>query len=186
MLFVSNAIVDAGPTPSQKPISKYKPIPKGGKEHLVTEVPTGVAAMKKVTLESFALFPLALLPLAVFPLTWTHPNPAGKIRLYHGAEKDIPGGHVNLALSSQAGDFSNRPSFYLTDRPRAALQFACLADSVFYGDPEQIVAAEMWIIEYEWDGGGANIHTFSGTNDPAWKGVRFISRFLYGSAYGQE
>jgi hypothetical protein len=139
---------------ARNPISKYKP-PKKKTAKSSTTATSNAGKRKR---------------FEVVPRAYTPANPSGKIKLYHGAEKDF--GELDFGKSSQAGDFSNGPSFYLTDRERAALQFDCLADAVFFGEPEEIAAAEMHVIEYEWDGTGADIHKFTGLSDPDWEGYQ--------------
>ncbi|KAG5652737.1 hypothetical protein H0H81_003936 [Sphagnurus paluster] len=166
LLCVATAVVEAGPTPVKTPFkgtaarnvctprqprSKYtKPIPKGKKETVMTGRTSSKAGAgaglavkksgKKRSLEESSS--------ALVPRTFTHPNAATKIRLFHGARSDIAG-KVDLARASKAGDFSNKPSFYLTDREKAALQFICLDDATWYGTKEEIAAAEMYVIDYQ-------------------------------------
>ncbi|KAG5641313.1 hypothetical protein DXG03_005534 [Asterophora parasitica] len=168
--------------PRKGPV-KYKPIPKGKKE-FPRKGQAGAATGKPAAGSVQKGPPAASKPkegkkkradfsdeAELFARAYTPAQATGKIKLYHGAEQDITA--VDLSKSSQGGDFSNGPSFYLTDRERAALQFACLSNSVFYLDTQaEIDAAEMYVIEFEWDGAGANIHTFTGTGDADWKGYQ--------------
>jgi len=164
--------------PLGKGFSKYrKPIPAGKKE----KPPKGGAAgATNGSTKSSTKAPAAAVPAKkikrdaefegseLVTRAYTPAKASGTIKLYHGAEADLTG-KVDLTKGSQGGDFGG-PAFYMTDRERAALQFACLSNSVFYQDTqEEIDNTYMHVIEYEWTGAGANIHTFTGTSDADWK-----------------
>jgi len=155
--------------PLGKGFSKYKPIPAGKKEK-----PPGKGAAKGATKPPAAqgkkIKRTVDFEAPELVRRYTPAKATGKIKLYHGAEADI--GKVDLTKGSQGGDFGG-PAFYMTDREQAALQFACLSNSVFYADTQaEIDSTEMVVIEYEWNGAGANIHTFTGTSDADWKGFQ--------------
>ncbi|KAG5645613.1 hypothetical protein DXG03_005604 [Asterophora parasitica] len=88
---------------------------------------------------------------------YTPATASEKVMLYHGTLTEFA--KVDLSRSFKAGDFSTMPAFYLTDRKNAALQFACLTLKH---------SGEVYVMEYEWNGVGANTHTFAGTSDPDW------------------
>jgi len=154
--------------PLPNSFSKYKPA-KGKGTGKGTDRGTGrSAAAPPVTPKTTKIKRSDIERSELIARAYTPKAATGKVRLFHGTEDDF----TQVKINTQGGDFGG-PAFYMTDRKRAALQFACLHNSVpFIEDEAERKATKMWVNEYEWDGTGATIHTFTGIDDPDWKGYQ--------------
>ncbi|KIK68228.1 hypothetical protein GYMLUDRAFT_53904 [Collybiopsis luxurians FD-317 M1] len=93
------------------------------------------------------------------------PDVSNEMTLYHGTKADSPAvseleEEIDLAATSETGDFSQNFGFYLTDRMRAAGQFVCQPEN------DEDRPAAVTIFEYRWLGcNPSEILSFPDKND---------------------